>query len=86
MTIPLGHPLSAPTVGDRQMIAPPGVTEQTQKPGTGTSTPNKYRLRVHIQRLFDGLELIEPGLVQFAVQNRADDPIYRTLLRSRATS
>ena len=43
--------------------APPGVAEQMEKLGGGTSTPSKYRSRAEIREFFQGLEVVEPGLV-----------------------
>jgi hypothetical protein len=43
--------------------APPAQTEQAEKLSALTPTPSKYRTRSQIQQLFEGLELIEPGVV-----------------------
>lgn len=43
--------------------APPGVIEQTEKLSALTPTPSRYRSLTEIERFFDGLELVEPGLV-----------------------
>jgi len=43
--------------------APPGVIEQLEKLGAGSPNPPRYRSRAEILQFFDGLELVEPGLV-----------------------
>jgi hypothetical protein len=43
--------------------APPGVIEKLEKIGADSPTPGKARSRAEILRFFDGLELVEPGLV-----------------------
>lgn len=43
--------------------APPEQTEQVQRLSRLTATPSKYRTRAEIERFFEGLELVEPGLV-----------------------
>jgi SAM-dependent methyltransferase len=43
--------------------APPGAAEQMEKLTAGTPTPSKYRSRAQIRELFEGLEVVEPGLV-----------------------
>ncbi len=44
--------------------APPEIVEQLVKIGGSTPTPTKDRSRTDILRFFDGLELVEPGLVR----------------------
>jgi len=44
--------------------APPGVIEKLEKIGAASPTPGKARSRTDILRFFDGLELVEPGLVR----------------------
>lgn len=43
--------------------APPGVMERLYKLSARSPRPPKYRTRADILRFFDGLELVEPGLV-----------------------
>lgn len=43
--------------------APSGVIEQMERLSAATSTPSKYRSQVYVQQFFQGLELVEPGLV-----------------------
>ena len=43
--------------------APPDIVEQTEKLYTGTTSSSKYRSRADILQFFEGLELVEPGLV-----------------------
>jgi hypothetical protein len=43
--------------------APPLVMQQFERLRAGTPTPAKYRTRAQIEPFFDGLELVEPGLV-----------------------
>lgn len=43
---------------------PPEVTERSEKLSRTTSTPNRYRSRAEIEPFFEGLELVEPGLVR----------------------
>lgn len=44
--------------------APPEVVEQMEKLSAGTFTPVTERSRARLQPFFDGLELVEPGLVR----------------------
>lgn len=44
--------------------APPEIIEQMAKVSAGTSIPTRPRPWAQIQRFFDGLELVEPGLVR----------------------
>ena len=43
--------------------ASPELVEQTEKLSAGTATPTIYRSRADILQFFEGLELVEPGLV-----------------------
>lgn len=43
--------------------APPEVIEQMENLTAGSTIPNKYRPWADVQQFFDGLELVEPGLV-----------------------
>jgi hypothetical protein len=43
--------------------APPGVAERMEKLSAGTPTPSRYRSRAEIREFFEGLEVVEPGLV-----------------------
>jgi len=56
--------------------APPEVIEQLVKIGGQTPTPTKDRSRIEILRFFDGLELVEPGLVRVPLWHPEgpDDP------------
>ena len=45
--------------------APPTVVEQITKLYSRSVTPNKVRTRAQVLRFFDGLELVEPGLVHY---------------------
>ncbi len=47
--------------------APPELIEQVEKVSAGTPTPAKYRSRAQIRRFFEGLELVEPGLVYISL-------------------
>lgn len=53
--------------------APPEILAQLKQLYAGTSNPAKERSRAEIARFFDGLELVEPGLV-YAPRWRPDDP------------
>ena len=44
--------------------APPGVMDQLQKLSAGTPTPTIDRTRAEIERFFEGLELVKPGVVR----------------------
>jgi hypothetical protein len=44
--------------------APPGVIEKLEKIGADSPTPGRARSRAEILRFFEGLELVEPGLVR----------------------
>jgi hypothetical protein len=50
--------------------APPGAVEQMEKLGAGTSTPSRYRSRAGIEEFFEGLEVVEPGLVYIPLWRR----------------
>jgi SAM-dependent methyltransferase len=56
--------------------APPGTTEGAEKLSATTPTPSKYRPRPEILKFFDGLELVEPGLVYIPLWHPEgpDDP------------
>ncbi|MFQ5595762.1 MAG: SAM-dependent methyltransferase [Anaerolineae bacterium] len=43
--------------------APPDVAKQLEELGASTPTPNKNRSRPEIELFFEGLELVDPGLV-----------------------
>jgi len=43
--------------------APPEQTEQVERLSRLTPTPSKYRTLFEIQQFFEGLEVVEPGLV-----------------------
>jgi hypothetical protein len=52
--------------------APPGATEGAEKLSAMTPTPSKYRTWADILKFFEGLELVEPGLVYIPLWHPED--------------
>lgn len=58
--------------------APPDVIAQVERLYAGTTHPVKFRARVAIAPFFDGLELLEPGLVHVPLWHPGpDDVLFR---------
>jgi hypothetical protein len=58
------------SVGTREGV-PPEVTAHVEKVYTTTQSPIVFRTRAQVEQLFDGLDLVEPGLSEIT-QWRAD--------------
>jgi hypothetical protein len=58
--------------------SPDGVKEKVESLSSRITTPNRYRSREEIGQLFEGFDLLEPGLVSMPLwrPESADDPLF----------